>query len=442
MKAAVSATLLGALRSRRAEAQSVPPIFWVQLFATGGWDQMLFCDPKFGPRQDADGGFHDLAQLQTAGAIPYVDAYAAGAPTIRPVGPFFTELSSRLLVINGVDTTTNNHDVGTRYWMSGSLLEGFPIFAAQVAGALGQGKVMPLVDIAGYDEAGGLVAPVRLDYVGVPQIVELQDVNHPPPGGYTVATGSTVSGTEMLKKSAYDRVRAAQAARVERLRPKMKLPAHDRAMTAWQRARAAVPGLQQLELPSVGSNGIDNVKALATMGIRAFNAGLATSMTVAVGGPNVDAHGVADSDHLAEITNIFDVARHIVNTADAQAPAVPCVVVMSSDFGRTPVREGAGSGHWPVASMMVLQNVAAKALNIIPSNLVIGGTTGAPDNAPGDTSLRVRKIDPVTHAFDDAGIAVTPSHVFRALRRAAGIFDTDALRPYPIAIDTADLSLG
>jgi len=442
MKASISATLFGALRGRKAEAQNVPPVFWVQLFATGGWDQMLFCDPKFGPRSDAGGGFHNLSQLKTAGAIPYVDAYAMAQAATRPVEPFFTEFSSRLLVLNGVDTTTNNHDVGTRYWMSGSLLEGFPIFASQVAGALGQGKVMPLVDISGYDESGGLIAPVRLDYVGVPQITELQKVNHPPSGGYVEPAGSTVErGTDMLVPAAYKRVRAAQDARVMRLRSRSKLPAHARAMTAWERARAAVPGLADLVLPTIGNDGLANVKALATMGIRSFQAGLATSMNVAVGGPNVDSHGIPDYDHLVELTQIFDVARHIVNTADAQPQPVPCIVVMTSDFGRTPVREGSGSGHWSVASMMVLQNKAAFARGILPGNKVIGGTTGAPDNAPRPTSLRVRKIHPKTHAFDDAGIAMTPSHVFRALRRAAGIAEHDALRPYPIAIDGAELEL-
>src|SRR5262245_10943879 len=91
IKGAIGATLLGALRSRRADAQAVPPVFWVQVFAGGGWDQMLFCDPKLGTRVDASGGFHSLSQLQTAGNIPYVDAYSAAQPTIRPVGPFFTQ---------------------------------------------------------------------------------------------------------------------------------------------------------------------------------------------------------------------------------------------------------------------------------------------------------------------------------------------------------------
>lgn len=119
---------------------------------------------------------------------------------------------------------------------------------------------------------------------------------------------------------------------------------------------------------------------------------------------------------------------------------MPTIVVMTSDFGRTPVREPPGSGHWPIASMMILQNKAAQALNILPAGKVIGGTTGTPEG-PNDeqTVLRARKINPKTHAFDDAGVALSPAHVFRALRRVAGIADDSILSPFPINVDGGDL---
>lgn len=445
LKGAVAASLFAALRGDNAHAapDPVPPVFWVQLFATGGWDQMLFCDPKFGPRVSASGGFHDVSQLKQVASIPYVDAYDVANPNIRPVDPFFQEFGSRLLVVNGVDTTTNNHDVGTRYWMSGSLLEGFPIFAAQVAGVLGQGKVMPLVDISGYDDCGGLVAPVRLDYIGVPKISQLRDPNKPAPGEWSqVSMQSTVTANELLASGPRARIHAAQAARLQRLKAAMGLPSHTAAIDAWEKARAAVPGLANLDIPSLGNSSIESAKALATMGIQAYAAGLATSMTVSAGNPDLDSHGIADYQHLAQLEVVFDLARHIVNTADAEAKPVPTVVVMTSDFGRTPVRESQGSGHWPVASMMILQNKAAQALNILPGGKVIGGTTGTPEGPNDEQSvLRVRKINPKTHAFDDAGIALSPAHVFRALRRIAGIADDKVLSPFPINVDGGELEL-
>ena len=438
----LGATLFGALRAGRLLAQDpkAPGVFWVQVHAQGGWDQMLFCDPKLGPRQDQNGGFHDVAQLAQVAKIPYVDAFAVTQPGNKPIGVFFQEFGARLLVINGIDTATNNHDVGTRYCMSGSVLEGFPIFAAQVAGVLGQGQVMPLVDISGYDEAGGLVAPVRLDYVGVPKIAELQDANKPSPGQWLNNT-STVTGKTLLHAEARAAIHAASLARLGRHELAATLPTRVRALDAWEKAVAATPGLADLQIPQVGSDAVANVKALADMGIKAFKAGHATGMTVSVGGPNLDSHGIPDSDHLVELALILDVARHVANSADALG--VPCIVVMTSDFGRTPVRETTGSGHWPVASMMLLQNTQASALQLLPQGLVIGGTTGVADapNLVGKV-LNARKIHPKTHAFDDSGVTLSPAHVFKALRQVAGIADADALRPFAINLDGAELQWG
>jgi hypothetical protein len=439
---AMSATLLAAVgKSNRvlAQASAAPPIFWVQIHAVGGWDQMLFCDPKLGPRVSADGGFHNAAQLGTANGIPYVDAYALGAPTIRPVGTFFKTFASRMLVINGLDTFTNNHDVGERYSMSGSLLEGFPIFAAQVAGALGKSKVMPLVDIAGYDEAGGLIAPVKLDYIGVPKIVGLQQVNVPSAGKY-IDNNATVTAQQLMSLSTHQKVRALAAARAQRLQSTLKLPGWQQGLESWRTAFAASPQLSQLKIPTVTNDVVANIKALSSMGLDAFQSGLAMAMSIGFGGPDIDAHGVEDSRHLTELGRIFEVATHVLQAADAKQ--VPTVVVMTSDFGRTPLREGSGSGHFSVASVLLLQSQKALELKVLPAGRVIGGTTGeplGPNNLA--TVLQPRKINPVTHAFSDTGQRMTPAHVIAALRDVAGIADSPELKRFPIALEGAALRL-
>lgn len=435
----ISAALLGSVVAGRAAAQAAgSPIFWVQICATGGWDQMLFCDPKFGPRIDANGAFHDLSQLQQVGNIPFVDAFSAGAPDVRPVGAFMRAHGPRLLVFNGLDFATNNHDVGVRHGMSGALLEGFPIFAAQVAGVSGQGQVMPLVDISGYDEAAGLTAPVRLDYIGVPTIARLQDVNVPSPGDY-LSDRFTVETEQLARPSVHQRVRAAAAQRIARQQAQQRLPQHTQGLRAYAAALEATPGLRDIELPPLAFSELDNAKALATMGIRAHRQGLASALTVSVGGPNLDSHGISDADHLAELASVFEMASHVVDVGEAEGVAV--VVVMTSDFGRTPVREGAGSGHWPVGSMMVLQNDLAAGLDVLPRDLVVGGTTGSPEGPNDDSVLQARRVNPTTLAFDDGGVLLTPGHVYRALRRAAGIDTAAALRPFPINVDGGDLNL-
>jgi hypothetical protein len=432
----LSATLLAAThKSGQVLAQNgnAPPVFWVQIHAVGGWDQMLFCDAKLGPRVYPNGGFHTASQLKIASGIPYVDAYSLGAPTIRPVDAFFKEFAPRMTVLNGLDTFTNNHDVGERYSMSGSLLEGFPTFAAQAAGVLGKSRVMPLIDLFGYDEAGGLVAPVRLDYVGVPKIVGLQQVNKPSPGKY-IDNNFTVVAPQLMSSTAQQKVRALALSRAKRLQQELKLPSWQRGLESWQSAFSVSPQLSQLQIPTIGSDALANTKALASMGLDAFKAGLAMSMTLGLGGPDVDSHGIEDSRHLAELTKIFEVATHILREADVKQ--VPTIVIMTSDFGRTPLREGPGSGHWSVATTLLLQSQKALALQLLPPAKVIGGTTGEP-LGPNDvaTVLQPRKINPTTHAFSDLGQRITPSHVIEGLRQVAKISDAPELRNFPIGLD-------
>jgi uncharacterized protein (DUF1501 family) len=120
-------------------------------------------------------------------------------------------------------------------------------------------------------------------------------------------------------------------------------------------------------------------------------------------------------------------------------------VVMCSDFGRTVPREGAtGTGHWPISTMMVVQNPRAFALGRLPGGRVIGGTTGesAMANPDPSTVLRARKVNPQTLAFDDVnGVKVTPAHVYRLLRRAAQVDTAGVLRDFPLNIDGADLTV-
>jgi len=430
LKLGLGATVFGAFRGTQAVAQQGPNgVLWVQLFAGGGWDQMLFTEPKQGLRN------YGSTPIAQAGNIPYV--------AFPEVAPFFEAHHQRLLVMNGIDTTTNNHDVGVRYSMSGSLLEGFPIFAAQVAGALGPGTVLPMFNVWGYDEGGGLVAPTRLDYIGIPNIESLKTVARPP----SVYRNDTVSDRNVpfLPAATQTRLMAAHNARTTRLLAARKLPRHQAGLHALEVARNAAENTTGLDLSPLtppAPEPYGSTKTLITRGVGAFKSGLAVSINVGFEG--FDTHGEGDDAHRELLGRIFDLATWTVNAADVAE--VPVIVVMSSDFGRTPSREGngQGTGHWPVSTLMVLQNQRAFALGRLPGDLVIGGTTGEVASANPDPArvLQARTIDPATLQLSASGVKPNPSHVYRALRRAAGIDGHAALRSHPIAIDGADLALG
>ena len=54
-------------------------------------------------------------------------------------------------------------------------------------------------------------------------------------------------------------------------------------------------------------------------------------------------------------------------------------------------------------------------------------------------ALNARKIYPKTHAFDDAGITLTPARVRKALRHVAGIAVADVLRRFVINLPDSGL---
>ena len=51
-------------------------------------------------------------------------------------------------------------------------------------------------------------------------------------------------------------------------------------------------------------------------------------------------------------------------------------------------------------------------------------------------------VDPAQPlTFDDSGVLLTPGHVYRVLRRAAGIDGAAELRSFPINVEGGDLDL-
>ncbi|MBL9037302.1 MAG: DUF1501 domain-containing protein [Archangium sp.] len=435
LQAGVAASLLAAFKGRDAVAQTAgSDVLWVQVVAHGGWDQMLFTEPKRGWRD------YGSTAIRQAGSIPYVD--------FPEVGPFFRAHGERMLVFNGVDTFTNNHDVGVRHSRSGSLLEGFPVFPAQVAAAAGADRLLPMFTVYDYAETGGLLASNTIDWRSSQRLNELKEVARPP-GVYRNGPGFVSDpSTPFLPPSVMQRVAAAHEARTQRLLDAATLPGHRKGLLALARAHAAAKRMPELNLaPQVtlpsgvaSSSVLGQTLVLGAAAVNAFKQGLVTTLLVGQG--DFDTHGDNDATHRERLGMIFTLTDFLLR--QAETANVPMAVVLTSDFGRTVVREGAtGTGHWPISTMLVVQNAQAAAQQRLPVDRVIGGTTG--DGATHTTNaravLQARKINPHTLAFDDTGITPTPAHVYRVLRRAAGIDSHASLRDFPLNIDGDDLTV-
>lgn len=412
---AAGAAAMSPLRSLMACDGSPSPVLWVHVQGGGGWDQALFCDPKPSVRMNATAAEREV---RMAGNIPYLAFADLGAPASAG---FFARNHSRLLVFNGVDTATNNHQTGQTYSSSGASVPEYPCWGAQVAAVYGCGRPLAFLSFGGYDRTGALLAPSRVPLQSAPLIRHLgsptlDENDHP-----------------YLLPSSVSLIEAAHRRRLARLRERLRLPTQRAGIDALIEGRESQSRLSALTFPSYDPT-VTSTAQEFRVALSAFQAGLTASVVTEVGG--FDSHSSNETDQRTALGNLFSLLTSMMDLSEAAR--VPCVVLATSDFGRTPRYTGAGTDHHPVSSMMVLQNSLARAMNLgLPSDRVIGATTD------GDASraLRAVRINPRTFARDDAGITVTPGHVLRAMRRAARLASAPRLASFPLAVDR-DLELG
>jgi len=412
---AAGAAAMSPWRSLLACEGPASPVFWVHVQGGGGWDQALFCDPKPSVRLSASAAEREVRR---AGNIPYLAFADLGGAADRG---FFARNHARLLVLNGVDTATNNHQTGQTYSSSGASVPEYPCWGAQVAAVYGCGRPMPFISFGGYDRAGGMLAPAR---VPLQSARLMRHLGNP---------SIDIDGRPFLQTSTVTLVEAAHRRRLQRLRERLRLPGPREAIDALLDARQTQGRLAALTFPGYDAS-VPTQAQEFRVALSAFQAGLTASVAMEVGG--FDSHASNEGDQRTALGNLFTLLSAIMDLTDAAN--VPCVVLATSDFGRTPHYTGAGTDHHPVSSALVLQSAAARAMNLgLPTDRVIGATTdGAADRA-----LRPVRIHPDTFAPDDTGIVITPGHVMRALRRAARVATAPRLASFPIAVGR-DLALG
>lgn len=431
-------------------------VFWVHVQAVGAWDVALVTDPKAALRQK--GLNRDLYLYGVTVAGPNGQP-TYGSATIKPATsavvrstpgngiqylgfadfhgdpnnpngaykPFFPTYYDRITVFNGVDTGTINHSIGMRYCTAGSNNEHFPCFASQVASVRAPERPLSFMNLGGYSETAGLIAAQTLSGPGLANLLRVVAPND--------LSGDNLGNDTIIAPTALDAIHKAHAARTTRLRDRLNLPSQRIALDAMQQADAGRSALSALRF-----NGNDqSLKNILNVGIDAYRQGIAVSLNVPSGG--FDTHGDNEQGQIAALYNLFDAIQTILvetETPTNGKAAVPCVIVVSSDFGRSPYYRNGGTDHWPVTSMMVVQNALAKKMNFaIPTNTVIGAST------PGDETqaLRSMKVDPKTLKVDSNGVTMTPGHIMRALRRLAGIEGSPKLAAYPLTVDK-DLAIG
>ena len=382
-------------------AEEEAPLF-VSIQATGGWEPTMLCDPK-----GATNNSYGDGDILTAGNIPY-------APLGAEADTFFQTHYQRMCVINGVDVQTNNHSAGLRNAVSGRLGEGYPNVAALYAGHTGPQRPMAFLTFGGYEMTGGLVAPTR-------------DVDRARLAGiaYPDRINATVDdGQRFHAKSVEGLINLTRSARSEQMREIATLPKHRHSLDTLMTSRVGSDQLRKLEelLPTLDGDG---VQMRAQLVVTAYKAGIGLAGNLTSGG--FDTHGNHDVTHAAAMRDLLTLVNTVWEEAERQDVADRMVMVIHSDFGRTPnYNGGAGKDHWPITSMIMLGAG-------VPGNKVVGLT---------DEGHRPIPLDADTLQAADApedGVVLRSEHVHRCIRRHLGIEGSQLDTMFPLPGEDLDL---
>lgn len=422
-----------AAREVRADSARYNGPYWIMINAGGGWDPTMLCDPKGGtdPEDHAQVNHsYSPDQIGTAGAISYAPtSYEQNGVTLMSAAKFFGDHHGRLTILNGVDTSTNNHDGGSRNTWSGRMQEGYPSFAALAAGLAAKDVVVPLAYLSngGYDATEGVVSLTRVGGTSALQrLAFTNELNPDDPKTARYHTPTTAG-----------RIAAAQEARLKTAQQRQRLPSVNKAMNALYLARQSDDGLAALgeqlktlqlvnfpedfpELDGIGGIGeVEGMLRQAQMALLSFKAGVAVSANLSMGG--YDSHDNSDERQARQLMILCFTMDYIYKQMDALGLKDQVYVVVGSDFGRTPYYNDNnwGKDHWNITSMMVSGPK-------IPGDRVIGGTDGA---------FKPHNINPKSLAIDANGTRLEPKHLHMALRKIAGLTGTDLDAQFGLAGD-------
>ena len=402
LTAAAGLAVSSPLRPSTARASFTPygGPYYVTIMASGGWDPTLLCDPK---------GRVDELELDPVNNYFVDEIEEVGpfkVPPVEGLTAFYEQFRDELLVINGIDCGTNSHDTGKRHTFSGSIDPGAPAFAALVAATSPDRPPLGFLANGGYEETAGTVPVTRIPDTSVIQALAYPD-----------RLTANTAGSELYSTDTIARLRAARDARYQRQLDRMTLPREKKAISTLHEVRGADNELSALTgyLPATLDTSSNGLLRQAQVATATFKAGLAVSASLSIGG--FDTHDNHDNNHTPNMQRIVEAIGFLMAEAESHGIADDIVIVVGSDFGRTPwYNEGNGKDHWSISSMLAMGRG-------IRGGRVIGAT---------DDRQSPMTVDPDTLELDEDGIRITPGHVHAALRSLAGIDQHDTVVPFKV----------
>lgn len=391
--------------------------YWLFVTANGGWDPRFLFDPTLVPAQNRL--YTEIGKVGNISFAPIdatpdefgLEVVEGATPTYLNPERFLNKFGARLTVLNGVDTSTNNHDAGQMAFTSGSLQDGLPAMGALLAGTYGLQQPLPFLSFGGYDKTYDVAPLSRIQSTGI-----LRDLAAP-----NALNPSDENPTFYHRADVYQRIRDAQQERLDELIGAQRLPKLVQSMRGLKEARLTDRELAALQLPTLaeipGLGGAQNLVRSGQLALESFRAGLSVAGNLQIGG--FDTHGNHDVNQRRALIQLLTGVGGLLDEIDRLGLTDKVYVVVGSDFGRTPNynAEGAGGGkdHWPVTSTLVIGPG-------IEGDRVIGATNDA---------QQALSVDPMSLKVGSSGVKITPTQIQAALRKLAGI-DPDLERAFPL----------
>lgn len=385
----------------------------ITLQLDGGVDVTSFCDPKMNtPGEPEINRWARTQDTQQVGNLLYAP-YAGNAQ-------FFEKYFQNMLVINGVDAQTNSHSVGIVNNWSGRNSDGFPSITSMMAAHYAPELPLAYLNFGGFGDTSGIIRSTVID-----EISQLRDVVFPNQPN----EDEGVENARYRRDSDWQRIQALQLQNMERLSSQSNLLAGDlKHRESYLEAFSRAEGIKEFGnlLPDANS-----VQPLRTVGeeestlhrqvqaaLLAFSAGVSIAADIVEQG--FDTHANHDRDHVPLLANATDAIDYLWTYAEELGLADRLVVLIGSDFGRTPFfNSGDGKDHWPIGSYIVMER------NVGFTNQMLGET---------DAVHNAYAINPSTLQRDDgSGVIIKPSHIHKSLRQYLGLENSVAALRFPFS---------
>ena len=444
------------LSIQQANAAGVTDKFLVVVNMGGGWDPTCLCDPK-GYKTDNSGNMVEgvyinksetnmgninriqidsnkrFGNIQWSGIPETADGNAATRTLIEAqYDDFFNTYGDRLITVNGINTQTNSHSIGNRHTWSGKKDPGFPGIAALHAAAAAPEMPMSFITNGGYDYTAGLVAKSRandVDYI----TQELSNANHY--NNSSNADRGIYFKDDNGMANEYGDIQAAISRRQARQQGSIQNPGFRDQLGQLFSVQGNDENLKTFgaNLDAINSDSFDGewnpgrnsgLKNQAKIAAAAFASGVAASANISMGG--YDTHSNHDQSHYRKMGDALEAVHYLNQALAFYGIADRTVVVVASDFGRTPwFNSRSGKDHWSMTSNLI----------ITPE----GHQTGGKVFGETDDLFKAKKVNANTGRADENGVEITPAHINKALRKYLGIEDYAVAGGFEIAAEDINL---